>query len=90
VADRIFETPSVVVAVGPALQRSCVVEALVTKRLFVSRVSGACFGVGAWHKHRYNILREVRPRVFSLMPTEVSIPDAEDLKSRARELRRFL
>jgi hypothetical protein len=24
------------------------------------------------------------------MPTEVSIPDAEDLKSRARELRRFL
>ena len=24
------------------------------------------------------------------MPTEVSIPDAEDLKSRVRELRRFL
>ena len=42
------------------------------------------------HKHRYNILREAQPRVFSLMPTEVSIPDAEDLKSRVRELRRFL
>jgi hypothetical protein len=27
---------------------------------------------------------------FLRMPTEVSIPDAEDLKSRARELRRFL
>jgi hypothetical protein len=24
------------------------------------------------------------------MPTEISIPDAEDLKSRVRELRRFL
>jgi hypothetical protein len=60
------------------------------ERLFVSRVSGACFGIGAWHKHRYNILREAQPRVFSLMPTEVSIPDAEDLKSRVRELRRFL
>jgi hypothetical protein len=28
--------------------------------------------------------------VSSNMPTEVSIPDAEDLKSRVRELRRFL
>jgi len=27
---------------------------------------------------------------FLRMPTEVSIPDAEDLKSRAGELRRFL
>src|SRR5918996_4546802 len=26
----------------------------------------------------------------SSMPTEISIPDAEDLKSRVRELRRFL
>jgi hypothetical protein len=26
----------------------------------------------------------------SVMPTEISIPDAEDLKSRVRELRRFL
>jgi hypothetical protein len=29
-------------------------------------------------------------KLFSLMPTEISIPDAEDLKSRVRELRRFL
>jgi hypothetical protein len=27
---------------------------------------------------------------LSTMPTEISIPDAEDLKSRVRELRRFL
>jgi hypothetical protein len=27
---------------------------------------------------------------FFSMPTETSIPDAEDLKSRVRELRRFL
>jgi hypothetical protein len=27
---------------------------------------------------------------FPFMPTEISIPDAEDLKSRVRELRRFL
>jgi hypothetical protein len=28
--------------------------------------------------------------VFFFMPTDVSIPDAEDLKARVRELRRFL
>ncbi len=58
------------------------------ERLFIWLVTNVC--LGAWHKHRYNILREAQPRVFSLMPTEVSIPDAEDLKSRVRELRRFL
>jgi hypothetical protein len=58
--------------------------------MFVSRVSGACFGCGAWEKDGVNILREAQHRVFSLMPTEISIPDAEDLKSRVRELRRFL
>ncbi len=31
-----------------------------------------------------------RVELFSFMPTEISIPDAEDLKSRVRELRRFL
>jgi hypothetical protein len=29
-------------------------------------------------------------KYLSVMPTEISIPDAEDLKSRVRELRRFL
>jgi len=29
-------------------------------------------------------------RYPDVMPTEISIPDAEDLKSRVRELRRFL
>ena len=31
-----------------------------------------------------------RVELFCFMPTEISIPDAEDLKSRVRELRRFL
>jgi hypothetical protein len=31
-----------------------------------------------------------RVKVCFFMPTEISIPDAEDLKSRVRELRRFL
>jgi len=31
-----------------------------------------------------------RVKLSFLMPTEISIPDAEDLKSRVRELRRFL
>jgi hypothetical protein len=35
-------------------------------------------------------LRGAQPGVFFVMATEVSIPDAEDLKSRVRELRRFL
>jgi hypothetical protein len=35
-------------------------------------------------------LRLTRVKVCFLMPTEISIPDAEDLKSRVRELRRFL
>jgi len=35
-------------------------------------------------------LHEAPLELSSLMPTEVSIPDAEDLKSRVRELRRFL
>jgi hypothetical protein len=35
-------------------------------------------------------LRFTSVKLFLAMPTELSIPNAEDLKSRARELRRFL
>ena len=31
-----------------------------------------------------------RVELFCFMPTEISIPDAQELKSRVRELRRFL
>ena len=36
------------------------------------------------------LLRAAPVELYLFMPTEISIPDAEDLKSRVRELRRFL
>jgi hypothetical protein len=41
-------------------------------------------------KRRYIFAVCAQSNYRSVMPTEISIPDAEDLKSRVRELRRFL
>jgi hypothetical protein len=38
----------------------------------------------------YTFALQTESKYLFLMPTEISIPDAEDLKSRVRELRRFL
>jgi len=48
------------------------------------------FDPSAFDTNALQLCHSPRVELFSFMPTEISIPDAEDLKSRVRELWRFL
>lgn len=56
----------------------------------IVRCRGACDRIRRLTQTPLQLLHLLKARLSFAMPTETSIVDAEDLKSRVRDLRRFL